>query len=63
MQTVSEKCASMSGRGIDERNRLLILQGHNSLRAILASGKEMQGLPGPQPAASNMQVMVTICLM
>jgi len=49
---------SVTVRGVDERQRQSILQAHNALRSLVASGAELRGRPGPQPAASNMQVMV-----
>lgn len=45
-------------RGVEDGNRQVILQTHNSLRSILASGQETRGQPGPQPQASNMQILV-----
>ena len=54
-----EKCdGSVSRRGVENKNRQVILEAHNALRSIVASGRESRGKPGPQPQASNMQIMV-----
>ena len=45
-------------QGVDDGHRQVILQAHNSLRSLIASGQETRGRPGPQPPASNMQYMV-----
>ncbi|XP_057366182.1 peptidase inhibitor 16-like [Daphnia carinata] len=53
------KCdGTVSTRGLDRNNRQMILQTHNTLRSIVASGQESRGQPGPQPQASNMQMMM-----
>lgn len=55
-----EKCdGSVSRRGVENKNRQVILEAHNALRSIVASGQEFRGQPGPQPQASNMQIMVS----
>ena len=55
-----EKCdGSVSRRGVENKNRQVILEAHNALRSIVASGQESRGQPGPQPQASNMQIMVS----
>ena len=46
-------------RGVDDRARQSILQAHNTLRSLVASGGEQRGAPGPQPPASNMQILVS----
>ena len=58
-QGIGPKCdGTVSVRGVEDRNRQIILQTHNNLRSIVASGQESRGRPGPQPQASNMQIMV-----
>ena len=52
------KCQSLTAQGVDDGLRQVILQAHNSLRSLIASGQETGGRPGPQPPASNMQFMV-----
>ncbi|KAI9560006.1 hypothetical protein GHT06_014016 [Daphnia sinensis] len=57
-QSDGSKCdGTVSARGVDRSNRQEILQTHNTLRSIVASGQESRGQPGPQPQASNMQMM------
>uniref|UniRef100_A0A0N8B0Y2 Venom allergen n=1 Tax=Daphnia magna TaxID=35525 RepID=A0A0N8B0Y2_9CRUS len=57
-QNDGPKCdGTVSTRGVDRSNRQVILQTHNTLRSIVASGQESRGQPGPQPRASNMQMM------
>nr|CAH0104826.1 unnamed protein product [Daphnia galeata] len=57
-QSDGEKCdGSVSRRGVENKNRQVILEAHNALRSIVASGQESRGQPGPQPQASNMQIM------
>lgn len=59
LQDIGSNCGgSVSVRGVEEKNRQIILQTHNSLRSILALGQESRGDPGPQPHAANMQIMV-----
>lgn len=58
-QSDGEQCgSSVSRRGVEDKNRQVILDAHNALRSIVASGQESRGRPGPQPQASNMQIMV-----
>lgn len=45
-------------RGVDEKSKQMILHIHNTLRSLVAFGKEIRGQPGPQPRAANMQLMV-----
>ena len=59
---IGDSCNSLSARGVDDRSRQSILQAHNSLRDLVASGQERRGTPGPQPPASNMQIMVKLSL-
>ncbi|XP_046655340.1 uncharacterized protein LOC124348961 isoform X2 [Daphnia pulicaria] len=57
-QSDGEQCgSSVSRRGVEDKNRQVILDAHNALRSIVASGQESRGRPGPQPQASNMQIM------
>ena len=48
-------------RGVTEKEKEIILDIHNKLRAKIAQGTEKRGSPGPQPGASNMKKMVS-CL-
>lgn len=44
-------------RGVTEREKQEIVDIHNRFRAKLARGEEKRGAPGPQPPASDMQIM------
>jgi len=45
-------------RGVTEKEKEIILDIHNKLRAKIAQGAEKRGSPGPQPGASNMKKMI-----
>lgn len=35
----------------------MLIDAHNTLRNIVASGEEIRGRPGPQPSAANMRAV------
>ncbi|XP_076547204.1 venom allergen 5-like [Osmia lignaria lignaria] len=51
-------CGKLLGLGFTEEERREILEAHNMHRSFVANGFEKRGNPGPQPPASNMQVLV-----
>ena len=60
-QSPAPQCPTY-GVGLTGEEKKLIVDKHNELRAKVASGNEPQGSPGPQPAAKNMQNLVSIFL-
>lgn len=57
-QGVGPACGVPLGRGISMADKSVILDLHNQLRARVANGVEVRGLPGPQPPASDMLELV-----
>ncbi|XP_014222130.1 venom allergen 3-like [Trichogramma pretiosum] len=49
------KCGRVLSAGLSENEKRTIVNVHNQLRQKVANGREGRGLPGPQPAAKNMQ--------
>jgi len=53
------KCGGRDlGRRVTEEEKRIILDTHNKYRALIASGGEKRGRPGPQPPAADMKQMV-----
>ena len=59
LQGVGPKCKTPHERGIPRSDRDLIMNMHNSVRSLVATGNERRGRPGPQPTAANMKQMVS----
>ncbi|XP_047115544.1 venom allergen 5-like [Schistocerca piceifrons] len=57
-QGIGSACSQVMARGVDDAAQQTILKEHNTHRNYVASGRETQGAPGPQPAASNMLKLV-----
>ncbi|XP_034179966.2 venom allergen 5-like [Osmia lignaria lignaria] len=51
-------CGKVLAQGFTEEERREILEAHNMHRSFVANGFEKRGNPGPQPPASNMQILV-----
>ncbi|XP_015121040.1 venom allergen 3 [Diachasma alloeum] len=56
-ETPAASCGEMKGKGLTPEEKKAILERHNHWRARVASGKEMRGINGPQPAAKNLGSM------
>ena len=55
VQGAGKSCnGAVLNRGVTKEEITEILEAHNSYRAKIAQGKEMEGRPGPQPGAANM---------
>jgi hypothetical protein len=55
----STTCAAQTlSKGLDDTAKQEIVNKHNELRRQVAKGYENRGSPGPQPAASDMLLMV-----
>ena len=59
-QSFGPSCkGSVISSGVTDAEKAEIVRVHNELRAKLANGKESRGSPGPQPAAADMEQMVS----
>ncbi|XP_066581726.1 venom allergen 3-like [Prorops nasuta] len=47
-------CKKIIRKGLTPEEMKILVHKHNDLRAFVASGREKQGAPGPQPAAVHM---------
>nr|XP_053629285.1 uncharacterized protein LOC128686406 isoform X1 [Cherax quadricarinatus] len=57
--SVGPRCGSkVQTRGVGPREAADIVHQHNQLRSRVAMGQERRGVPGPQPKAANMKLMV-----
>ncbi|XP_034179968.2 venom allergen 3-like [Osmia lignaria lignaria] len=54
---VSVACGQVQSMGFSDNERREILDAINMHRSQVAQGRETKGNPGPQPPASNMQVL------
>ncbi|XP_024876005.1 venom allergen 5-like [Temnothorax curvispinosus] len=54
----SADCIDMENNNLDEEDIATVLDSHNLYRAVIASGKENRGNPGPQPAARTMMELI-----
>ncbi|XP_066581947.1 venom allergen 3-like [Prorops nasuta] len=51
-------CHKIIRRGLKPDEISVLLKKHNQLRAFVASGQELRGSPGPQPAAAHMPELI-----
>lgn len=56
------KLANFLDLRVTEEEKHLIVELHNQLRHKVASGKELRGSPGPQPAAISIPNLVIVTL-
>ena len=62
-QGFGPKCGgSVLSSGVSQAEKDEIVRVHNEFRSRLASGRERRGRPGPQPPATDMEQMVSFCL-
>ncbi|KAL7299648.1 hypothetical protein TKK_0007409 [Trichogramma kaykai] len=55
--TPSANCGQVLTVGLSTEEKKAIVDLHNRLRMKVARGEELRGAPGPQPAATNMQML------
>ncbi|KAL7299649.1 hypothetical protein TKK_0007410 [Trichogramma kaykai] len=55
--TPSANCGRVMTVGLSMEEKKAIVDLHNELRMKVARGEELRGAPGPQPAATNMQML------
>ncbi|XP_037090903.1 venom allergen 5-like, partial [Pollicipes pollicipes] len=51
------RCGTIVHSGLSQQERRDVVRMHNELRSRVAMGRELQGAPGPQPAAANMHMV------